>query len=231
MPLRLKILYLPLRVFFALLYHQFAWTYDGVASLVSLGRWQTWVLAILPYLEGPNVLELGHGPGHLQAALGANARHSGNRYQVIGVDRSPQMGRIARKLLLQLGISPSLVNGYAQNLPFHDALFSQVVATFPTQYIADLLTLAEVWRVLLPGGKLVVLPVAWITGTRRLERLFAWLSRFTGQSPDWSEAALQPFVQAGFQVKAERLPCDASEILVIQAFKPLHGERVETPGN
>ena len=34
-----------MRLFFRLLYHPFAWTYDGVASAVSMGRWKRWVLA------------------------------------------------------------------------------------------------------------------------------------------------------------------------------------------
>ena len=57
-----------LRTFFKLLYHQFSWTYDWVASIVSLGEWQNWVSSVLPYIIGPNVLEIGFGPGHLQAA-------------------------------------------------------------------------------------------------------------------------------------------------------------------
>ena len=59
-----------LRIFFQLLYHPFAWAYDLVAGLVSLGRWKSWVLCGLPLLAG-RVLEIGFGPGHLQAALQA----------------------------------------------------------------------------------------------------------------------------------------------------------------
>ena len=32
-----------LRIFFHLLYHPFAWTYDFIAWAVSLGRWKDWV--------------------------------------------------------------------------------------------------------------------------------------------------------------------------------------------
>lgn len=54
-----------LKTFFYLLYHRFAWAYDFVATSVSVGMWDEWVFSVLPALEGPIVLELGHGPGHL----------------------------------------------------------------------------------------------------------------------------------------------------------------------
>ena len=78
-----------LNTFFHLLYHQFAWTYDWVAAIVSLGRWKDWISATLPYLDGPLVLEIGHGPGHLQVALQAKG------IQAVGLDASAQMGRQA----------------------------------------------------------------------------------------------------------------------------------------
>ena len=55
-----------LRFFFYLLYHSFAFAYDLVAASVSLGRWKDWVLSVVPFIEGNRVLEIGHGPGHLQ---------------------------------------------------------------------------------------------------------------------------------------------------------------------
>jgi ubiquinone/menaquinone biosynthesis C-methylase UbiE len=47
----------------------FAWSYDLVAAVVSLGQWNHWVGSVLPYLPGVNILEIGHGPGHLQRLL------------------------------------------------------------------------------------------------------------------------------------------------------------------
>ncbi|NTU63042.1 MAG: hypothetical protein HGB05_06465, partial [Chloroflexi bacterium] len=54
---------------FQLLYHEFAFTYDAVAWLVSLGQWQAWGRTTLDRVRGPRVLEIGHGPGHLLIAL------------------------------------------------------------------------------------------------------------------------------------------------------------------
>ena len=78
---------------FHLLYHQFAWAYDAVSAAVSLGRWCDWGMAALPFLSGPRVLELGHGPGHLLAAM------AGGEWRVTGLDLSPQMGFLARRRL------------------------------------------------------------------------------------------------------------------------------------
>ncbi|MFN2198120.1 MAG: hypothetical protein ACK2UW_18520, partial [Anaerolineales bacterium] len=58
-----------LRWFFRHLYTDLAWSYDYVASTVSLGLWNEWVLSVLTDMIRPPILEIGHGPGHLQAAL------------------------------------------------------------------------------------------------------------------------------------------------------------------
>ncbi|MEW6241946.1 MAG: class I SAM-dependent methyltransferase, partial [Chloroflexota bacterium] len=55
-----------LRVFYHWLYHPFAWVYDFVAAVVSLGRWNEWIMTVMPLIEGTRILELGHGPGPLQ---------------------------------------------------------------------------------------------------------------------------------------------------------------------
>jgi ubiquinone/menaquinone biosynthesis C-methylase UbiE len=82
-----------LRFFFKLLYHQFAFAYDLVAATVSLGRWKDWVMSILPFVEGPRVLEIGFGPGHLQRRLLQRGLIA------VGIDESPQMARLAKRNL------------------------------------------------------------------------------------------------------------------------------------
>ena len=203
-----------LRVFFRLLYHPFAWTYDFVAAVVSIGQWRSWVLAVVPYLPGPRILELGHGPGHLQRRLLAEGR------QIIGLDESRQMGLMARKRLLKSGFTPSLVCGEAQTLPFPAGAFHQVVATFPSEYIADPRTLPEIYRVLTPGGEAVVLLLAWITEKRLYGRLAAWLFRVTGQAPPkWDDRYLETFQRMGFQGRAEQIQLSSSVLLIVHLKK------------
>lgn len=211
----MRILFSLLRFLFSLLYHQLAWTYDLVAAVVSLGRWQDWVLTALPHLEG-RVLELGFGPGHLQIALHQKG------VQVFGLDESRQMVRQATGRLKKAGVPLRLSRGYAQSLPFPATAFDRVVATFPSEYIFDPRTLSEVWRVLAPGGRLVLVSVAWITGNKVLERLVTWLLNVTGQN--LAARSARPliearFVAAGFEVQSEIVEIPGSRVMVILAHK------------
>jgi len=203
-----------LKVFFKLLYHQLAWTYDWVAATVSLGRWKLWVQSVLPYLPGPDVLEIGFGPGHLQAAMCAKG------LKVFGLDESWDMNRLAFKRLIGLGFVPLVVNSRAQFIPFPDNSFNQVVATFPTDYIHQPQTLSEIRRILRPGGRLVVLPVAWITGGKLSDRAAASLFDVTGQPPEYDRRFILPFEQAGFDVRVETTNFGSSRAAIILADNP-----------
>jgi len=210
----LSILSTFLDIFFNLLYNQYARLYDWVAAIVSVGRWNRWVDAVIPDLDGPRILELGHGPGHLQLTLARSG------YYIIGLDSSLQMGRLAYYRIAKSGFSPKLVRGISQQLPFPADKFDQVVSTFPSKYIFDATTLSGIYRVLLPGGKLVVLPVAWIDRERFFDRLAAWLFNFTRQAPKWKATLAEPFIAAGFQIKIDQRRLASSEVLIIIATKP-----------
>jgi ubiquinone/menaquinone biosynthesis C-methylase UbiE len=88
----MRLFLLLLRPIYYLLYHQFAWAYDFVASLVSLGQWRDWVRTALPHLNG-RVLELGFGPGHLQVEMQKRGLIP------FGVDESRFMARQASQRL------------------------------------------------------------------------------------------------------------------------------------
>lgn len=214
-----------LRLFFYLLYNQFAWTYDFVADTVSLGKWKEWIFTVLPYLNGSRILELGHGTGHLQLEMCRKG------IKVVGLDSSKRMGQIALKRITSNEFFPLLVNGYAQFLPFPDRFFDQVISTFPSEYIFDIKSLREVWRVLTPGGFLIILPVAWIKGNQPLERMAAWLFRFTGQAPAWDGRMVMPFQNAGFDIQTNREIVNSSEILLVLARKPNDHNLIEANNN
>jgi ubiquinone/menaquinone biosynthesis C-methylase UbiE len=207
-----------LRLTFRLLYHELSWTYDGVAAAVSVGRWRRWVECVLPYIESGPVLELGHGPGHLQAALARRGQATGGR-TAYGLDASPQMGRQAMSRLRRLGLPAHFVTGYAQAAPFSPDSFGTVVATFPTEYIFDPHTAAEIHRLLLPGGLLIVLPSAWLEGRGPLDRLAAALTEATGQAPHWQAPLTEVYTRAGFTVEAVQVLIESSRVQLILGRK------------
>src|SRR2546422_10661581 len=76
------------------LYTHFAFAYDAAVQLVSLGEWREWGRVAIAFIPaGAHVLEIAHGPGHLQQEL----RERG--FRAIGIDRSIQMGALAGRRL------------------------------------------------------------------------------------------------------------------------------------
>jgi ubiquinone/menaquinone biosynthesis C-methylase UbiE len=208
-----------MRFFFNLLYHPFAWSYDFVAWTVSLGRWRDWVASVLPFVEGMRVLELGHGPGYLQRLL------LDLNLFAVGLDESQQMGFLAKNHLRHIGYTKiRLARGLAQSLPFPAGAFGTVISSFPSEYIFDTQTLSETYRVLNNGGRFVVLPAAWITGQKLMERYAAGLFRVTGQAPSDPvdvivERLKRPFEEVGFWVRIEQVEVKSSLVLIVIAEK------------
>ena len=200
-----------LRVFFKLLYHQFAFAYDLVAASVSFNRWKDWVKSVIPLIEGNRILEIGHGPGHLHRLL------LDRGLLAFGIDESTQMGRLAKR---RSSGTAHLTRGLAQHLPFPNESFDTVISTFPAEYISDPQTLAEVKRCLSNGGRFIVLPVAWPKNP-----FLDWLFRVTGESPSEAMELVkakfrEPFVKAGFETKVQTLDVKSSTLLIIVATKP-----------
>lgn len=223
-----RAIYAGLRLFFRLLYQEFAWSYDFVSAVVSGGRWQTWIRATLPYLNGPRVLELGPGPGHLQIALNERS------IKEFGLEASRQMAQRAARSARQKGYSSRVAIGLAQWAPYASQAFDQVVATFPTDYIADSRTIQEIYRLLTPGGCLVVLPFAWITGKSLPERALATLFRVTHQVPSkpderFLEGNIQFFQEVGLDARCEIISLRGSCVMLIVARKT--SSAPENPAN
>lgn len=170
-----------LRVGFHLLYHQMAFTYNTVANVVSMGQWWDWQRCALDYLPADGMLlELAHGTGRLHYELIERG------WDVVGFDLSPQMGHIANRYLRRKGYAPRLIRGRAQTLPFGDNQFAAIVSTFPTPFIIEPETLAEVRRVLIPNGRLVFVPNAVLTRGGVAKQALESAYRVTGQRESWS---------------------------------------------
>ena len=153
--------------------------YDVVSWLVSFGHWASWRRAVLDYVAGDRVLEIGFGTGELLIEMTAGG------YNVIGLDRSRAMQHITDRKLKRAGMRVPRVQGEVQCMPFSAHTFDTIISTFPAEFILDQATLNETARLLslprdvelLDGGRLVIvgLPAARKNANQKtfLEKIFA----------------------------------------------------------
>jgi ubiquinone/menaquinone biosynthesis C-methylase UbiE len=121
-------------------------------------------------------LEVGIGTG-------LNLPHYPPEAELTGIDLSPKMLQHARDRATTLGRTVELREGDAQQLPYGNETFDTVVATFTLCAVPDLTeTLAEINRVLRPGGRLLLAdhirpsnpPLRWLLlAAQRLSDRFA----------------------------------------------------------
>ncbi|NWG18786.1 MAG: class I SAM-dependent methyltransferase [Chloroflexi bacterium] len=204
-------------------YHEFAWTYDVVAALVSAGRWRDWVLTSVAFAHG-RTLELGCGTGYVQLALAR--RHSG---APVGLDRSASMLRLTQRRLARAGVQAPLVRADARALPFSAASLDSIIATFPSEYITADATVAEIRRVLRPGGTVAVALWARFSGDSWYARLVDLAYRLTlqrsprpvaptGQAlPDAQQRLGERFARAGMCVSYAEAPTTGGTVQYVIA--------------
>lgn len=137
-----------------------AWRYDLLMGLVTLGREQAFRqrIADLAQLQpGECVLDVGCGTGTL--AMEALQR-VGKTGHVSGIDPSWQMIARARHKGKRAGLSMNCQVGVIEQLAFPDQSFDIVLSTFMMHHLPDDLKrrgLAEIVRVLKPRGRLLVI--------------------------------------------------------------------------
>ena len=179
---------------FFLLYNHLSFTYEWVAWVVSLGQWSRWRQTALTHLRDGRTLEFAFGTGVLFSQMMAAG------ISPVGVDISPFMARITARRLRRAGFPLNITRARAENLPFPAAHFANTIATFPTEYIFQPDTLAEVWRVLSPGGRLIVVLQGDLRRFGWLNTAIEWLYRLTGQRETPFAAIERRFRAAGFAV-------------------------------
>jgi ubiquinone/menaquinone biosynthesis C-methylase UbiE len=207
-----------LRFLFYLLYHPLAWSYDLVAGAISLGRWNEWIRCVIPLVQGRIILELGFGPGHLQMEL------SQKSLRVYGLDESVQMVHQASRRLRKNRVPVNLARGLSQHLPFQSA-FDTVIATFPSEYIFDSNTIKEIYRVLVPGGKFIILLSVLLGNPNFSVKAISWLLRITGQGKmthreNRINKISRLFVKEGFIMETRYLSFRSISLLVLYGEKP-----------
>jgi ubiquinone/menaquinone biosynthesis C-methylase UbiE len=125
----------------------------AISDTAEMAAQRTRVIELLAPAPGWRVLDVGCGPGHLCRDIAAVVGPQG---RVHGVDVSDQMLALAADPDLDL----AKVEGV--ELPFDDEVFDGAVATQVYEFVPDLdSALAELGRVLRPGGRAVVLDTDW----------------------------------------------------------------------
>ena len=127
--------------------------YRFASTVPFAGQWRVWQRLVLKRIHGQDVLELGCGLGDLLADM----TRAG--YNCQAIEQSLPMVEAARQTMQRRapGQKAWIIHGLAQHLPFSNASFDTVVSTFPSEYIYDPDTVAEVERVLRPGGECGIL--------------------------------------------------------------------------
>lgn len=150
--------------------------YDRMNHGMSLGIDRLWRRRFMrrltrPLAPGAAVLDLACGTGDLTKAL------SDKGYRVTGLDISAEMMAIGREKCRYLSPKPNFVHGSAEQIPFPDASFDAVTIAFGLRnFDHRAQCLAEIRRVLKPGGSLAVLEFA-VPRNRHWQKIYLFYFR------------------------------------------------------
>lgn len=137
-----------------------AGSYDLMNDLMSLGIHRAWkqdFAARSGVLPGDRVLDLAGGTGDIAALM---SKRVGARGQVVLTDINEAMLDVGRRRLEDRGIvgNVDFARVNAEKLPFEESGFDAVTIAFGLRNVTDKdAALREMWRVLRPGGKALIL--------------------------------------------------------------------------
>jgi demethylmenaquinone methyltransferase / 2-methoxy-6-polyprenyl-1,4-benzoquinol methylase len=165
----------------AAMFDRIAPRYDLLNRLLSLGTdlsWRRRALDLARLGDGGRALDVGTGTGDFALALLARSPRSAS---VAGVDISPGMLRMAERRAAKAGLGQRYERLIAsvESLPFGNGVFDVAMAGFVIRNVGDMPRgLAEMRRVLRPGGRAVILDLHTPRNAniRRLYRAYSFLS-------------------------------------------------------
>lgn len=149
--------------------------YDVMNDTMSMGLhrlWKRYAIAVSGVQPGHQVLDIAAGTGDLTRAF---AQRVGSQGCVVHTDINEAMLRVGRDRLVDEGLVLPTVICDAEHLPFADARFDVVSVAFGLRNMTHKdQALAEMNRVLKPGGRLLVLEFSKVA--KPLEKVYDWYS-------------------------------------------------------
>lgn len=133
--------------------------YDFAVNLITFGQsWRLRKMTIDNALikPGDSVLDVGCGTGDVTLPAKISAGKDGKVY---GIDPAPEMIAVARSKAARKGLDIDFRIAVIELLPFPDASIDVVTSSLMVHHLPDELKLrglAEIYRVLKPGGRLLV---------------------------------------------------------------------------
>lgn len=162
---------------------------------------------------GEKVLDVGCGPGTMAIAAAERVSPGG---EAVGIDASAEMIEVARGKAKRVKSPARFEAAAIEALPFADGYFDAATSTFMLHHLPeDVLAkgLAEVRRVLTPGGRLVIVDFASDSGTF-LGHVFSVLGHAHGGNTfPGLETKLH---EAGF-TRVEQLPSKRKATMIVKA--------------
>ncbi len=149
--------------------------YDLMNDLMSFGlhrAWKAYAVAVANVREGQSVLDIAGGTGDLSAAFAGKV---GPRGLVVHTDINEAMLSRGRDRLIDAGLALSTVICDGERLPFPTNRFDLVSVAFGLRNMTHKdRALAEMNRVLKPGGRLLVLEFSQVAPP--LAKAYDWYS-------------------------------------------------------
>ncbi len=195
-----------------------AWLYDPLVWLLSLGRGgkvARLTLDTAGLQPGDRVLDVGTGTGAV--ALAALDR-VGAAGEVVGIDPSPEMVDKARSKAHGRLPEPRFEVAAIEDLPFETDSFDRAVAQLMIHHLPDDLRqsgLAELRRVLKPGGTLAVTDFARLGGSA-MTHLFSLRRTRKQQRAHW----LTELLEAGGFEGVEQVPTQFGRMAFVRGRAP-----------